>query len=57
MLDAMNIPALTLLFLATVFGLATAFIWMFCQLERRAVRWRARLRVIVGAPPDKPRRH
>jgi hypothetical protein len=53
MLDAVNIPELTLLFLATIFGLATAFIWMFCELERRAARRRA---LIVRAPPDKSHR-
>ena len=31
----LDISHLTLLFVATVFALATAFVWMFCELERR----------------------
>ncbi|HEY8333435.1 MAG TPA: hypothetical protein VIQ05_06545 [Tardiphaga sp.] len=57
MLDAVNIPDLTLLFLATIFGLATAFVWMFCELERLAARRRARLTVVGRAPPDEPGGH
>jgi hypothetical protein len=53
MMDAVNIPQLTLLFLATIFGLATAFIWMFCELERHIARRRA---MFVHMPPDKSHR-
>lgn len=35
-------PDLTVLFLATVACLATAFVWMFCELERYFDRRRAR---------------
>lgn len=31
----LDIPHLTLLFVATVFALATAFVWMFYEFERR----------------------
>ncbi|SFL92831.1 hypothetical protein SAMN03159423_4463 [Bradyrhizobium sp. NFR13] len=30
-----NIANLTLLFVTTVFALAMAFVWMFCEFERR----------------------
>lgn len=32
---SIDLPNLTLLFVATVFALTTAFVWMFCELERR----------------------
>jgi hypothetical protein len=31
----LDISHLTLLFVVTVFGLATAFVWMFCEFERQ----------------------
>ena len=31
----LDAPHLTLLFLATVFALAMALVWLFCELERR----------------------
>ncbi|WP_445489002.1 hypothetical protein [Rhodopseudomonas sp. RCAM05734] len=49
----MNLPELTLLFLATIFGLATAFIWMFCELDRHVARRRA---LVLRTPPDKSHR-
>ncbi len=52
-MDVVNLPELTLLFLATIFGLATAFIWMFYELERRIARRRA---LVVHTRPDKPHR-
>ncbi|MDB5501384.1 MAG: hypothetical protein JWR89_1286 [Tardiphaga sp.] len=35
MLMTLDVPHLTWLFLATVFALAMAFVWLFCELERR----------------------
>lgn len=32
---SLDIPHLTLVFVVTVFALATAFVWMFCEVERR----------------------
>jgi sensor domain CHASE-containing protein len=43
MMNAMNIRDLTLLFLLTIFALAAAFVWMFCEAERHAGRRRARM--------------
>ena len=31
----LDAPHLTLLLLVTVFALAAAFVWLFCELERR----------------------
>jgi hypothetical protein len=31
----LDAPHLTLLFVATIFALATAFVWMFCEFEQR----------------------
>jgi hypothetical protein len=31
----LDAPHLTLLFVATIAALATAFVWMFCEVERR----------------------
>ncbi len=31
----LDAPHLTWLFIATVFGLAMAFVWLFCELESR----------------------
>jgi hypothetical protein len=35
MIMTLDISHLTLLFVATVFALAMAFVWMFCEFERR----------------------
>lgn len=32
---ALDIPHLTLIFMATVCALAMGFVWMFCEFERR----------------------
>jgi hypothetical protein len=42
----LDICHLTLLFVATIFALATAFVWMFCEFERR---FGSRLRVTALA--------
>jgi hypothetical protein len=34
MLNMLTAPALTLLFLAVVVGLGTAFVWMFWEMEQ-----------------------
>jgi hypothetical protein len=38
---AIDLPHLTLIFMATVCALAMAFVWMFCEFERRFGRHRA----------------
>jgi hypothetical protein len=35
MIMTLDISNLTLLFVATIFALATAFVWMFCEFERQ----------------------
>lgn len=34
-MNTLDAPHLTWLFLATIAALATAFVWMFCEVERR----------------------
>jgi hypothetical protein len=41
MLMTLDAPHLTLLFLATVFGLAVAFVWLFIEFERHIGKRRA----------------
>ncbi|MEH2478527.1 hypothetical protein V1282_001884 [Nitrobacteraceae bacterium AZCC 2146] len=41
MLMTLDAPHLTLLFLVTVFGLAAAFVWLFCEFERHIGKRRA----------------
>ena len=36
----LDLPNLTFLFIATVFGLGIGFVWMFCELERRILQRR-----------------
>jgi hypothetical protein len=49
----LDISNLTLLFVATVFALATAFVWMFCEFERRfGKRLTATALVRFGYRPD-----
>ncbi len=49
----LDAPHLTLLFLTTVFALATAFVWMFCEVERRfGKRFGATALARFGYRPD-----
>ena len=52
MMDALNMPDLTALFLVTTFGLATAFVWMFYELERHAARRRPRPLAVPRWPDE-----
>lgn len=53
MIMTLDISHLTLLFVATVFALATAFVWMFCEFERRfGKRWAETALARFGYRPD-----